>query len=135
MHDILLTTSKSVLTKAFAQTIPLSQTFEVTPPQNNSKQFDLFFRAIEWLLLDQDLALETIKSVNEIVLHFFAYRKIYLVERMIDMLPEWVYNQLAKEDKMSDQAMNEFDLNRKVMLLFSHYHEWEMLIKSEPEDK
>ncbi|KAG2236645.1 hypothetical protein INT48_000200, partial [Thamnidium elegans] len=134
MRNILITTSKNIMTKAFKKTIPFSTTFEVIPTQQNDNQYDIFFSSIQWLLLDKSLCLNVIKSANEAILYFFTYRKIYLVERMIDMVPEWVYEQLALDGKLDNHAIIEFDLNRKVMLLFTNYHEWQTLIGSEPKD-
>lgn len=138
MAKILKNTNYNLLTKALQSTKPSrSNQFLVAPPENGDCNYDLFFRALHWLLIDDKLALSSIQSANAIIRYFYGYRRIYLVKQLFDMIPQSTYDRLLLEYKKGyeqTKAIDEFDLHRKVMLIFTKYKEWEDLIQSKPVD-
>lgn len=149
MAKILKNTNHNLLTKALQTTKPslYNNQFLIAPPPPPSRplaaaasgdcNYDLFFRALHWLLIDDDLALSSIQSANAIIRYFFGYRRIYLVKQLFDMIPPSTYDRLLleyKKGRAQTKAIDEFDLHRKVMLIFTKYKEWEVLIQSKPVD-
>lgn len=92
---------------------------------------------MHWLSIDDNLALTAVQSANTIIRFFCTHRKIYLVKKMFDLIPQSIYDRLMLEyDMGGEQAktIDEFDLHRKVMLIFTKYKDWESLINAKPKD-
>lgn len=130
MQKILVRTNTNLFTKAVAQNIPSSKSFEITPHMD--ERYNMFFRALDWLLVDGDLVLQAIQSANDIIVYFFSQRKIYLAEKVFAIIPLKVYQRLVLDSK--HDAVCTFDLNRRLVTLFTKYPEWETLVVSQPSD-
>lgn len=137
MAKILKNTNNNLLTKALQSTKPfISDQFLIAPPPVDCN-YDLFFRALHWLLIDDDLAISSIQSANATIRYFYGYRRIYLVKQLFDMIPRSTYDRLLLEYRRSGaqtKAIEEFYLHQNVMLIFTKYREWEELIQSKPVD-
>lgn len=130
MLTILVRTNMSLFEKAVAQNIPSSKSFEITP--NEDPRYDLFFRALDWLLVDDNLILEAIRSANETIIYFLSKRKIYAADKVLDAIPPTVYQKLVLKSR--DENVSALDLNRRVIMFFKMYPEWENLLASPPTD-
>lgn len=130
MPTILIRTSTNLFKKTIAQNIPSSKTFNTTP--NSDPRYDLFFRSLDWLCVDDELVSEAIVSSNKLILYFLSQRQIQLAEKVFETIPSHVYQKLVL--CLQDEAVSTFDLNRRVVTIFLNYPEWETLLASRPKD-
>ncbi|KAI7888136.1 107-domain-containing protein [Mucor mucedo] len=130
MPMILIRTNNNLYEKAVAQKIPGSTTFNMRPITDT--RYDMFFRALDWLLVDDELIPEAIKSANELVNYFLSQRQIQLAEKVFETIPSYLYEKLVLCWK--DEAVCTFHLNQKVVNVFLEYPSWETLLSSRPKD-
>jgi hypothetical protein len=137
MSEILNRTNDNLLTRARSTAMPQepAATFEIDEPaETTTTEYDLYFRALHWLLLDGKLALQAVQSANEIIRYFLSTKRIYLVKQLFDSIPENIYERIVLLGTEGRPGVEEFDLHRQVMLIFSEFKYWQELIDSKPID-
>ncbi|CEG67441.1 hypothetical protein RMATCC62417_03871 [Rhizopus microsporus] len=132
MNDILKQVSSNTLQKA------LYESSKVKSLQNyrleNDEMDDFAYTLLDALgwLKSQDLCLELFKTANVIIRQILGMRRLYLVEKVTDVVEEM--EMYCSKTKDMEKEFAEYLSHKRLVNTFKLFEEWTDLIQSSPQD-
>lgn len=132
MNDILKQVSSNTLQKALYESSKVKslQNYRLENDEVDDFAYTLL-DALGWLK-SQDLCLELFKTANMIIRQILGMRRLYLVERVTDVVEEM--EMYCSKTKDMEKEFAEYLSHKRLVNTFKLFEEWTDLIQSSPQD-
>lgn len=132
MNDILRRVSSNTLQRALRESsrVKSLQYYQLESDETDDFAYTLL-EALVWLK-SQDLCSDLVKTANVIIRQVLGMRRLYLVERVTDVVEE-METYCAKIKDM-EKEFAEYLSHKRLVNTFRLFEEWADLIQSSPQD-
>ncbi|KAI9481247.1 MAG: nuclear pore protein 84/107 [Benjaminiella poitrasii] len=144
MPDILQYTHAQLFKKAVAKAnIKMVDVIKTGRPvlelsgEYDRNEHGLFFRALDWLMLDEGQCVHAFQAANMTIRYFLGACKVYLAKRVLDSFSKPLFQRIHSEttrNKSVVKIVQEYKANVKLVDAFLDFERWEKWKQNKPEE-